>query len=91
MRIDAAIQSYMHPAIQKESRINSPRPDSDSKNSNNESPSRINPKDIVEISSENQSRLAKIQERIQSGFYNTEQVDEDISDKLSKLFDDAVN
>lgn len=45
-------------------------------------------KDKVELSSEGMSRLEKIQQKVKSGYYNNEAVNEDISDKLSKLFNE---
>lgn len=46
------------------------------------------PKDSVEISSEAHNRLARIQNRIQAGYYNSNAIAEDISDKLTKVLND---
>lgn len=46
------------------------------------------PKDSVEISSEAQNRLARIQHRIQAGYYNSSAIAEDISDKLTKVLNE---
>jgi hypothetical protein len=49
---------------------------------------RLKKKDRVEISAEARDRLQKIQDRLESGYYSSEAVSEDISDKLGKIFSD---
>jgi hypothetical protein len=44
--------------------------------------------DTVEISKEGLDKLSKVKNRVQSGFYNSEEVAEVISDKLSDSFDE---
>ena len=44
--------------------------------------------DTVEISAEAKSHFEKIRSRISGGFYNTEQVAQDISDKLGRVMDE---
>ncbi len=46
--------------------------------------------DTVEISSEGKRRLARIQSRIDAGYYNSPAVTDDISDKLSKVLDEIT-
>ena len=47
--------------------------------------------DRVEISAEANDRIARIKARVNSGFYNNKQVDDDISEKLSRYFDEFTN
>ena len=46
--------------------------------------------DTVEISSEGKRRLARIQSRIDAGYYDSPAVAADISDKLSKVLDEIT-
>ena len=46
--------------------------------------------DTVEISSEGKRRLARIQSRIDAGYYNSPAVTDEISDKLSKVLDEIT-
>lgn len=43
--------------------------------------------DIVQISEEARRRLERVRQRIEGGYYNSESVTEDISDKLSGVLD----
>jgi len=47
-------------------------------------------KDSVEISEEARKRLERVKNRINRGFYDSESVAEDISDKLSSVLDDIT-
>lgn len=46
--------------------------------------------DTVQISDEARKRLEKVRERIDRGFYNSESVAEDISDKLGEVIDNIT-
>ena len=47
-------------------------------------------KDSVEISAEARKRLERVKSRINRGFYNSDSVAEDISDKLGGVLDDIT-
>lgn len=83
MRIDAAIQSYLTPEKSQNSqgakRISSV----------DKSPKKTQ-SDRVEISPEAQDRIARVKARIDAGYYNSTEVNDDISEKLSRYFDEAL-
>ncbi len=49
------------------------------------------PKDSVELSSSSSDKLQNIQSKISAGFYNRSEVTEDITDKLTRYFDEATD
>ena len=49
------------------------------------------PKDRVEISGVGHEKLKDVKKRISAGYYNSAEVVEDISDKLTKFFDEATD
>lgn len=94
MRLDSALQNYMNNDLKKTSqpsrRISQASKDS-SKSSNSSSIKGMNSgKDRVEISPESQDRIARIKARVSSGYYQGEQIDEDISEKLSRYFEEVT-
>lgn len=92
MRIDAAIQSYVNPVNSKDSQVSRRI----SKDTNSASPRRQasnSQQDRVELSREAQdahNRLARVRARLESGYYQSKEVDEDISEKLSKYFEETI-
>lgn len=47
--------------------------------------------DTVQISEEARKRLEKVRQRIEHGYYNTDSVAEDISDKLGEVLDNITH
>ena len=48
------------------------------------------PVDRVEISRDYDNRLERVRQRIRSGFYTSQEVRADLSEKLSKVLDDLT-
>jgi len=84
MKINAVLQAYAAPALLSGTPSKAP-----AKSANEAMPTQRRG-DSVEISSEGKRRLAHIQGRIESGYYNSPAIADDISDKLSKVLDDIT-
>lgn len=100
MRLDAAIQGYSKTGLNKSSLVtqrirNSNDPSQANKSSESSSTSTgLNKhlgKDKVEISTQAQDRMSIIKARINSGYYKSDQVSDDITEKLTRYFDDVTN
>lgn len=85
MRIEALIATYSPESLRSssgESRSARARGNSESVSSKKA--------DSVQISPEARKRLERVQQRITQGFYNSESVAEDITDKLSGVLNDIT-
>lgn len=83
MRIDSAIKSYLSPHEDPNSRSNKRIHSAD------KAPKKKS-RDRVELSVESQDQIARVKARIQSGYYNSSEVTDDISEKLGKYFDEVL-
>ncbi len=84
MKIEQTLQAYAAVATQVRSGAHASPSRASSDNS---VPVRKTSRDTVEISAEGKRRLSMIQNRIDSGYYHSSAVTDDISDKLSKVLD----
>ena len=83
MRIDGFIATYSPESLKSSSGgVRSKERSSDSSGSSR--------KDSVQISDEARQRLEKVRKRIENGFYDSESVAEDISDKLGGVLDEVT-
>lgn len=92
MRIDAAIQSYVNPVNSKDSQA-ARRISKETASTQTKRLSEDSKHDRVELSQEAQDahdRLARVRARLESGYYQSQEVDEDISEKLSKYFEETI-
>jgi len=84
MRIDGLIAAYSPEVLR-----NAPG-GSRSRERSGDSSAAARKSDSVQISDEARKRLDKVRQRIDSGFYDSESVAEEISDKLGSVLDDVT-
>jgi hypothetical protein len=89
MNISSIAGSYAQQAYN--SQMSSKRPIKGSVVDSGAKPKANQPKDRVELSSASQEKLKNIQAKISTGFYSQSQVAEDISEKLTRYFDEATD
>lgn len=87
MNVNAVLQAYAAPAFQASAPA---KPPAKGAGEGVSVPRKAPLRDIVEISSEGQRRLARVQGRIDAGYYNSPAVTADITDKLSKVLDEIT-
>jgi len=83
MRIEGIIASYSPETLRS--------PAGGARSSKERTGSSNTPKDSVEFSPEARKRLERVLGRIDKGFYNSDSVREEISDKLSGVLDELTH
>ncbi len=99
MRLDAAIQGYSKTDLNKSNLVSQRIRNSNDPQTNKSPESRSTStglnkhlgQDKVEISTQAQDRISIIKARVNSGYYKSEQVSDDITEKLTRYFDDVTN
>ncbi|MGL1901485.1 MAG: hypothetical protein OCC49_05085 [Fibrobacterales bacterium] len=89
MNISSVAGSYAQQAYN--SQVSSKRPIKGSVVDSGAKSKPTQPKDSVELSSASKDKLKNIQSKISTGFYNRNEVTEDITDKLTRYFDEATD
>jgi hypothetical protein len=84
MRIDGLLAAYSPEALK------SPSGGARTRERSGDSSIPSRKADSVQISSEAREHLEKVRKRIESGFYDSESVAEDISDKLGGVLDEMT-